>query len=300
MGRVLAIIPWVVARDGATVAEIAEQFGTTAEVVERDLTLAMCCEAGPNLDHVAMWVDDDGRVHASPGAFFDRPRRLTPGQGVAVLAAVAALRQVPGGDGTALDSLASKLAAALGASGSGVSVVLNEPPFLALVREATDRGERLHLDYYGASNDEVTSRDVDPIRVVMFGDAWQLDGWCHRSNDYRQFRVDRIRAASLTGIPAEPHGDSGRVEAFVPAEHALRVVLDLTPEQRWAAERHAHEVLAEHPDGRVRIALWAAGTAWLERLLLRLGPDAVVVEPEYVVGLRCDAARRLLARYQDR
>jgi proteasome accessory factor C len=66
MRRVLAMIPWVVARDGATVDEIAAQFGTTARTVERDLSLAKCCEVGANLDHVAMWVDEDGRVYAGP------------------------------------------------------------------------------------------------------------------------------------------------------------------------------------------------------------------------------------------
>jgi predicted DNA-binding transcriptional regulator YafY len=76
------------------------------------------------------------------------------------------------------------------------------------------------------------------------------------------------------------------------------VVLDLTADQRWVAERHPHEVLAERSDGAMRVALWAVGPAWLERLLLRLGPDAVVVEPENVAVLRRDAARRLLRLYR--
>jgi len=292
MRRVLAMIPWVVARDGATVDEIAAQFGTTAQTVQRDLSLAMCCEVGANLDHVAMWVDDDGRVYAAPGAYFDRPRRLTPAQGVAVLAAVDALRQVPGGDSSALSSLAGKLAAALGAASNAVAVVLDEPPLLEVVRAAIERGEQLHLDYYSASRDELTERDVDPLRVVAFGNTWQLEAWCHLMGDRH-----RIRAARLTGVPIEHHADAGPLEAFEPAEHALRVVLDLTADQRWVAERHPHEVLASRSDGAMRVALWAAGPAWLERLLLRLGPDAVIVEPENVAVLRRDAARRLLGLY---
>jgi predicted DNA-binding transcriptional regulator YafY len=138
---------------------------------------------------------------------------------------------------------------------------------------------------------------VDPLRVVAFGNTWQLEAWCHLMGDRRRFRVDRIRAARLTGLLAEHRADAGPLEVFEPAENALRVVLDLTADQRWVAERHPHEVLAEHPEGVLRIALWAAGPAWLERLLLRLGPEAVIVEPGNVAELRRDAARRLLARY---
>lgn len=287
--RVLAMIPWVVARGGATVEELVRQFGGTAAQVEHDLTRAMVCEVGPNLDHVAMWIED-GVVHAAPGAFFERPRRLTPAQGVALLAAVDALRQLQ--SGTALDSLGAKLASALGATTGSVAVVLDEPPLLGVVRSAIERHERLHLCYYTASRDEVTERDVDPMRVVAFGNVWHLDAWCWATGARRRFRVDRIRSASLCGVPAEAHGDVGPLEVFEPAEHAMRVVLELTPDQRWVAERHPHSV-----EGG-RIVLQVAGLAWLEQLLLRLGPDAVVVSPENVTEVRREAARRVLARYR--
>jgi len=39
------------------------------------------------------------------------------------------------------------------------------------------------------------------------------------------------------------------------------------------------------------------GTAWLERLLLKLGADARVVEPEAMRSVGADAARRLLEAY---
>jgi predicted DNA-binding transcriptional regulator YafY len=40
------------------------------------------------------------------------------------------------------------------------------------------------------------------------------------------------------------------------------------------------------------------GDAWLERLLLRLGPDAEVLEPVEDRELAADAATRILARYR--
>ena len=39
--------------------------------------------------------------------------------------------------------------------------------------------------------------------------------------------------------------------------------------------------------------------AWLERLLVRLGPDARVLRPRTPGGAGADAARRVLARYNE-
>jgi len=259
--RVMAMIPWVVAQGGATVEEIAEQFGVPPAVVERDLERASCYQAGANGWMVAVWVDEGGVVRLQPGGYFDRPRRLTPLQAVAILAAVDALDfDQP----TALDSLRTKLQQTLRARPGGLAVAVDEPPYLDAVRDAIARRERVRVRYYSAWRDEVGERDIDPHRVVAFGSAWQLFAWCLDAGDWRHFRVDRIEALHPTGE---------------------------------AAEDYPHEIVERRADGGLRIALQVVGEVWLERLLLRLGPGAIVVEPQHLRTLQRDAARRLLSRY---
>jgi predicted DNA-binding transcriptional regulator YafY len=48
----------------------------------------------------------------------------------------------------------------------------------------------------------------------------------------------------------------------------------------------------------VEIELFVGGDAWLERLLLQLGPDARVVRPPEYRRLAADAAERILRRYR--
>jgi proteasome accessory factor C len=50
-------------------------------------------------------------------------------------------------------------------------------------------------------------------------------------------------------------------------------------------------------DGSWRVVLAVSERAWLERLLLGLGPDATVVAPPELVDLGATAAARLRARY---
>jgi proteasome accessory factor C len=74
------------------------------------------------------------------------------------------------------------------------------------------------------------------------------------------------------------------------------VVLDLAPAARWVAERYPNEGIEARPDGFLRVTLRISEQAWLERLLLRAGPDAALVEGDGAAGP--SAAGRVLARYR--
>jgi predicted DNA-binding transcriptional regulator YafY len=78
----------------------------------------------------------------------------------------------------------------------------------------------------------------------------------------------------------------------------LTVRIEVQPEQRWALDRYpVRDVVEYETEGVTRFTLDAAGEAWLERLLLRLGPTARVIEPaSCVVGV--DVARQLLELYE--
>ena len=89
---------------------------------------------------------------------------------------------------------------------------------------------------------------------------------------------------------------------FVPVFEAgaddPRIVLDLTPRARWVAEQYPMESVEELNGGALRVTLVVAETAWLERLLLRLGREATVVSG--AEGVSATAAARVLRRYGDR
>ena len=51
-------------------------------------------------------------------------------------------------------------------------------------------------------------------------------------------------------------------------------------------------------EGAIVVSLAVGGKAWLERLLLQLGPQAEVLAPVELRDVGRDAAGRLLARYR--
>ena len=81
-----------------------------------------------------------------------------------------------------------------------MTVELDAPPLLPLVREALDSTGRLAISYYSASTDRVSERVILPRRLFAFRGHWYVDAWCESAGDLRRFRVDRIASA----VPADP------------------------------------------------------------------------------------------------
>jgi predicted DNA-binding transcriptional regulator YafY len=55
----------------------------------------------------------------------------------------------------------------------------------------------LTLDYFAAHSQEATKRDVEPVGIFYADSFWHLIAFCRLRNDYRDFRVDRMRKAVI-------------------------------------------------------------------------------------------------------
>jgi proteasome accessory factor C len=297
--RILALVPWIVAHPGSTKAELAARFGITEAQVDEDLDLVLMIGVPPYSPGDYLDVeDDDGRVTIRLADYFRRPLRLTPNEGLALLAAGRALLAVQGSDPTGpLATALDKLEAAL--EFPELVVDVGEPPFLPQVRDARAHHERLDIDYWSAGRDELTRREIDPLVVFFATGAWYVSAYCHRVGDERMFRVDRIRAVRPTGVhfeASEDAGEPGRV--FNPRPTDPTVTLKLRPSARWVPESYPTEAVREKRDGSLEVDLVVSEDAWLERLLLRLGPEAQVVAPNTMRDTAAAAAERVLARYR--
>ena len=302
--RLLAVVPWVVARDGPTLDEVCSRFGLSQAELVADLDLVFLCGVYPFTPDSLIDVDvADGRVWIRYADYLERPLRLTPEEGLALVAAGTAALTVPGSDphGPLARGL-SKLAAVLGVDPAvDLDVELGAAPegVLESLRDAVAAGRQVEIDYYTYGRDQRSRRLVDPHDVFAAEGQWYLRAWCHLAEADRRFRLDRI--GSLTVLdrtfevgPTLPTGGRSRT-IFEPDPRDPRVVLDLEPKARWVVERYPLESLEELGNGRCRIALAVSERAWLERLLLRLGPAATVVEG--ADGVAGAAARRVLSVY---
>lgn len=302
MQRLLSMVPWIASHDGPTLDEVCARFGVTPKELAADLDVVWLVGLPPYTPDALIDVVQEGdRVWIHFADVFDAPQRLTPDQAVALLTAGASVLALPGGDAHgALARGVTKLAAVLGVDADQVLDVdlgLGGADVLDVLRTAVAEHRRVHLDYYSYGRDVRTERDIDPYVVHAEDGGLYVLGHCHRAGAERRFRVDRIAAATLLDERFEPSTTSLAAGVFQPDDDDPRVVLDLAPSAAWVAEAYPVEEVVAQPDGRLRVRLAVAAEAWLERLLVGLGPQATVVDAP---GSLRDSGDRASARILDR
>jgi predicted DNA-binding transcriptional regulator YafY len=56
----------------------------------------------------------------------------------------------------------------------------------------------MEMDYFANHSQETTRREIEPVGIFYMAGNWYLIAFCRLRNDYRNFRVDRIRKINST------------------------------------------------------------------------------------------------------
>jgi proteasome accessory factor C len=308
LSRLLTMVPWLVNRQGIDLDSAAADLGITAEQLETDLRLLYLCGYGQMPDELidAQW--EGGRVFVSNADTIARPLRLGRDEALTLMVGLRALAAVPGlGERDAIERAMAKLEAATGAraeAAARVEVAIDEgveAGLLADARRAVGDHRRVHLRYLVPSRDESTERDVDPMRVVNMDARWYLEGWCHRAQDTRLFRMDRIESLEVLDVDGTPPPDAQLRDldagTFTPRSDDTLVTLELRPGATWVSDYYPVESVVTHADGSQTVTLRTADTLWLRRLLWRLGGLGTVSAPAEVAQRVREGARAALTAY---
>lgn len=310
--RMLALVPYLRVREGVSVDEVAHDFGVPPAQIIKDLKVLWYCGlpnsvTGDMIDIDMEALDGDGIVKLSNADYLTRPLRLAPHEALALIVALRALREITGANQReAVDRALAKLEAATGeasATASAVDIQVDQvdDEIRGAVDEALADGRRMHLSYYVPGRDETTERDADPIRLVFSEGHGYLEAWCRRAEEVRIFRLDRISSAKVLDIDAELPENVERKDLsqglFQPDPEDPVAVLELDPSARWVADYYPIERLTEASGGRLRVQLRYSDEGWLQRLVLRLGGAATLVQPASLAAQVRDRANKALANY---
>jgi proteasome accessory factor C len=309
LSRLLALVPWLTAHDGVTIAECARHFGVSESQLETDLWLLVVCGLpgyGPDqLVDIDFW--DDGRIHVLDPQTLARPLRLTGEEATTLLIALRMLAQLPGVENReAVLSAAAKLEEAANVAAAGRYVAIDvavAPEIRQAVDEALRDHRRLTIEYAAATRDEVTTRTIEPRRLISVNGVSYLEAHCLSADALRTFRLDRVLQAEpgdpVAGWANQPVEDSAGPQG--PRTPAQTATLLLEPSARWLIDVHqALEDPTPRSDGRTQVTLPLHSADWGVRLILSLrGTATVVAPPELVASVRL-AAESALAAYPDR
>lgn len=185
--------------------ELAERHEVSIRTIERDIGALQ--QAG-----VPIYADVGRRggytldkTHSLP------PLNFTPQEAVAVAIALGRSPDTP--FARASESAMSKIVAAMSERDAAAARELAErvrllgqpqpiaPPFSSEVERAITARRVLRITYQDRL-ETWTERDVEPVVFLCGSRGWYLIGWCRLRQAGRAFRIDRIKEATVTDLPA--------------------------------------------------------------------------------------------------
>lgn len=174
---------------------------------------------------------------------------------------------------------------------------------LAILKEALEDSVAVSFEYINA--DGVASlRSVEPYTLVLKGQAWYLYGFCVQREDFRIFKLLRMKSLvkenreyirqdfPLKELPwsAKWQRDGGQA----------RVVLHFTPEGKHLAEdRFDSTELQPDGNGGYTITIDYPEDGWLYGFLLSFGTAVEVLEPEHIRHKIAELAAGIAAKYTE-
>jgi predicted DNA-binding transcriptional regulator YafY len=259
--------PWI------TVAELAGSLGVTPKQVARDIETLTMLDDGADTEwllSLRVMLEDD-KVSIESSGQFQRPLRFTPTELLAVQMALITEGEV-------------ELAARLGGASSARAPARgsDRPPTIAdRVSSAITDQRRLRCRYASDRLGEPKLRTIQPHQAVEYRNRVYVVAWCELSNGWRHFRLDRILEAEHEGT-FEFRGDFTPLEATSEVFKAPQIEDVLVRYRdgaaRWTRERYTSSKVAA--DERVLVRFQVANPEWLLRMVLEVGDEAEVVEPE--------------------
>lgn len=293
--RFLFLVPYVAQHEeGVPVAELCDSLSCTPKelhrLVER-VAMVGTPDGGPH-EMVEIYLEGD-RVFVALPQRFTRPPRFTVEEMLALLLALAPLRDAPLPSlRQQAESLSQKLVGLASERAGEVAPTLldrvvihadgaEQPAHLRDLELAVREHRVLDAVYYTAGRDQLTTRELRPIGLVQVRGAWYVVG--AEGEHSKTFKVERFRSLVLTERTFEPPSvDLKEVRARLEAREL--------PGRR--------EELVIELDGRER-RFPTSSTHTMRRWVRSLRGRGAIVGPPAAREEMRDELRRLLERYAD-
>lgn len=304
VARMLALVPWLLERPGASVQEAADAFGVSPRTILEDLDTIGYCGlpglGGGDLFEIDLYRD---RIVVRLAHDLDEPLRPTPREALRLVLAGEAVAAAMPEEVPALRSALDSIRTSAGIP-AGVSVEHDDDgtTWLSPIRTAIRDGRKLSIGYSSRGADAPAERTVHPWLLQVAEGEWYLRALDERSDEPRTFRLDRIAGLEVLDDSARPRpGDDADVPPrYEPGPDDTEVELILGPSARWVAEEIRTDRVDDAEDGSRRIVFHTDALPWVVRLLLTAGSDVEIVRPAHLESLVRHEAVDALERYSDK
>ena len=177
--------------------------------------------------------------------------------------------------------------------------------FLTTIQKAAVDKEVLKIEYSTNYSEEITWREVEPIGLFFYSNAWHLIAWCRLRSGYRDFRTDRIKTLKQTGTKFDSRNLLSLQEYLATVVQGNRemekvvVLFDKAHAKFMGSTKYMHGFASEEElETKVRMTFLTGYVKSLCRWLLMFGNTVTIEQPEKVKEIISELLEELNFHYQ--
>jgi predicted DNA-binding transcriptional regulator YafY len=155
---------------------------------------------------------------------------------------------------------------------------------------------------YTDSQGEDSERSIEPMGLVLKGYIWYLQGYCLSREDYRTFKLSRLRELRI--LADHFHRRDMTVTKLNEqwrrprSEQTVELVLRFSGAAKVAAADHFDESEIERqPEGTLLVRTTLPDEKWLISFLLQFKTDLLILEPAHIAAEVRKTALDIAAMY---
>ena len=171
-----------------------------------------------------------------------------------------------------------------------------------VVAKAVETERLLRFSYTNTKLETIT-RTVEPMTIAFRWHAWYLYGWCTYKEDYRLFRISRIKDPQI--LAARFRRKERSFETFLETNNpssvdgSVELVLKFDPSVRAMVEEYyQEEECTVLPDDGLKVVTRVPEDGWLYGYLLSFGRFVEVLEPQHIRSIIAKSAEKIAELYR--
>lgn len=169
-----------------------------------------------------------------------------------------------------------------------------------LLRQAIESCKTIEFVYLDASG-TTTRRRVEPYSLLLKGQNWYLHAWCLLRQDFRLFKLARMKEMLVTDLSFEPHNNLADSLPWEKEwqENTNLVELDLlfAKEMESVVDECFGEDVYRQDDGTILVQIALPENNWLFGYLLSFGTGLEVLSPPHIRTILATIAEEIYKKY---
>jgi len=162
----------------------------------------------------------------------------------------------------------------------------------------------LSIEYFAHHSQEVTRREIEPVGIFFLESYWHLIAYCRLRNDYRDFRIDRIKQLKTTDNKF--HTQHPTLKAYIAQtakEKHLETVIIRVEQSVYpmlSQQKYYSGFVSEREvDGMMEMTFLSSSLEGFARWMMMFGDTAEIIAPDSLRERVIDIASALLKKMEN-